>query len=88
MKTVTAKIVLARKLKIDTPDQVCDTHILNRLRHQYPDCYSFLIRQSEDSSFIGCTPERLASFNKDFILTEGLAGSTTKRENSFGRCKT
>jgi menaquinone-specific isochorismate synthase len=73
-----SKIVLARKLKIDTPDQVCDTHILNRLRHQYPDCYSFLIRQSEDSSFIGCTPERLASFNKDFILTEGLAGSTPR----------
>ena len=72
------KIVLARKLRIKTPNFVCDTHILNKLRHQYPDCYSFLIRQSEQSSFIGCTPERLASFNNEFILTEGLAGSTPR----------
>lgn len=69
------KIVLARKLDIKLDHEVCDTHILNRLRYQYPDCYSFLIRQNEHSSFIGCTPERLASFNKDYILTEGLAGS-------------
>ncbi|XWN38498.1 MAG: isochorismate synthase [Balneola sp.] len=72
------KIVLARKLNIKTPGSVCDTHILNRLRHQYPDCYSFLIRQNKSASFIGCTPERLASFNKEFILTEGLAGSTPR----------
>ncbi|MBO6620901.1 MAG: isochorismate synthase [Balneola sp.] len=72
------KIVLARKLNIKTDNSVSDTHILNRLRHQYPDCYSFLIRQSEKASFIGCTPERLASFNKDYILTEGLAGSTPR----------
>lgn len=72
------KIVLARKFRIKTPGSVCDTHILNRLRHQYPDCYSFLIRQGENSSFIGCTPERLASFNNEFILTEGLAGSTPR----------
>lgn len=72
------KIVLARKLNITLDEQVCDTHILNRLRNQYPDCYSFLIRQSGESSFIGSTPERLASFNNDFILTEGLAGSTPR----------
>lgn len=72
------KIVLARKLNLKLDHEVCDTHILNRLRHQYPDCYSFLIRQNDKSSFIGCTPERLASFNKDYILTEGLAGSTPR----------
>jgi len=72
------KIVLARKLKLKLDHEVCDTHILNRLRHQYPDCYSFLIRQSAQSSFIGCTPERLASFDKNYILTEGLAGSTPR----------
>lgn len=72
------KIVLARKLEIDTDNSVCDTHILNRLRHQYPECYSFLVRQNKHSSFIGSTPERLAAFNNKFILTEGLAGSTPR----------
>ncbi len=76
------KIVLARNLKIDLEHEVCDTHILNRLRKQYPECYSFLIRHNENSSFIGCTPERLASFNKDYILTEGLAGSISRGETA------
>lgn len=72
------KIVLARKLEIETKNPVSNTYILNRLRHQYPECYSFLIRQNERSSFIGSTPERLAAFNNQFILTEGLAGSTPR----------
>ena len=72
------KVVLARQLNIKLDRKIKDTHILNRLRVQYPDCYSFLIRQDGDSSFIGCTPERLASFNSKFVLTEGLAGSISR----------
>ncbi len=72
------KVVLARQLKIKLDQKIKDTHILNRLRVQYPDCYSFLIRQDSESSFIGCSPERLASFNSKFVLTEGLAGSTSR----------
>ena len=72
------KVVLARELSIDLPHPVKDTHILNILRRQYPECYCFLIRHDNTSSFIGCTPERLASFNSNFILTEGLAGSTCR----------
>lgn len=72
------KVVLARELTINLKTSIKDTHILNRLRGQYPDCYSFLIRQDKASSFIGCTPERLASFNSKFVLTEGLAGSTSR----------
>jgi menaquinone-specific isochorismate synthase len=72
------KVVLARELRLELDQPVKDTHILNRLRAQYPDCYSFLIRQDGESSFIGCTPERLASFNSKFVLTEGLAGSTSR----------
>ena len=72
------KVVFARQLSIKLDQKIKDTHILNRLRFQYPDCYSFLIRQNGESSFIGCTPERLASFNSKFVLTEGLAGSTSR----------
>lgn len=72
------KVVLARELTFKLNREISATHILNRLRFQYPDCYSFLIRQNSDSSFIGSTPERLASFNSQFVLTEGLAGSTSR----------
>tara|TARA_R110002096_G_scaffold339522_3_gene532852 strand:+ start:2105 stop:3574 length:1470 start_codon:yes stop_codon:yes gene_type:complete len=77
-----SKIVIARELPIKLDKPVSDTHILNRLRHQYPDCYSFLIRQNEQSSFIGCSPERLASFKGNFLFTEGLAGSTPRGKSA------
>lgn len=72
------KIVLARELKVKLQTPVSDTRILNHLRTQYPDCYSFLISQDGKSSFIGSTPERLASFHDREVLTEGLAGSTSR----------
>lgn len=72
------KVVLARKIDISLDYEVKDTHILNKLRNQYPDCYSFLIRQNEHASFLGSTPERLASFTSEYVLTEGLAGSTSR----------
>jgi menaquinone-specific isochorismate synthase len=72
------KVVIARELVIKPNRPVRDTHILHSLRRQYHDCYSFLIRQNSTVSFIGSTPERLASFNSNFVLTEGLAGSTSR----------
>lgn len=72
------KIVLAREMVVKLEKPVSDTLFLNRLRQQYPDCYSFLIRQDSEASFISCTPERLATFRNQFILTEGLAGSTSR----------
>ena len=72
------KIVLARELKVTLHTPVSDTRLLNHLRNQYPDCYSFLISQDGQSSFIGSTPERLASFHDREVLTEGLAGSISR----------
>jgi menaquinone-specific isochorismate synthase len=72
------KIVLARELKVQLQEPVSDTRLLNHLRNQYPDCYSFLISQDGSSSFIGSTPERLASFHDREVLTEGLAGSISR----------
>ena len=72
------KVVLARQLAIGLNEEISGTHILNRLRNQYPDCYSFLISHDSEQCFIGCTPERLATFNSRFVLTEGLAGSTSR----------
>ena len=72
------KIVLARKLRIKASHEISDTCLLNKLREQYPDCHSFLIGFEESSSFIGATPERLATFKRNHIFTEGLAGSISR----------
>lgn len=76
------KVVLARELVLKLNDSVSETHVLHTLRQQYPDCYCFLIRHSSNASFIGCTPERLAAFQRNFILTEGLAGSAPRGKNA------
>lgn len=81
------KIVLAREATIHLSDTPEPTHIINTLREQYPNCYSFLIRNAGSKTFLGCTPERLISFKKNYLLTEALAGSiqrgTTASEDAF-----
>lgn len=72
------KIVLARQLKIELHQPASATKILNHLRNQYPDCYTFMVSQDGKSAFLGSTPERLASFNDRDIETEGLAGSISR----------
>lgn len=72
------KIVLARQLKVELHHPASATRILNQLRNQYPDCYTFMVSQDGDSAFLGSTPERLASFNNRQIQTEGLAGSISR----------
>jgi menaquinone-specific isochorismate synthase len=72
------KIVLARQLKIELHQPASATRILNQLRTQYPDCYTFMVSQDGESAFLGSTPERLASFNDRDIETEGLAGSISR----------
>ncbi len=69
------KIVLARETLLQLDDGVTPTHIINTLRQKYPNCYTFLIRQDNAASFLGCSPERLVSFHKNYLLTEALAGS-------------
>ena len=72
------KIVLARELNVKLQYPVSGTRLLNYLRTQYPDCYSFLISQDGETAFVGSTPERLASFHDREVLTEGLAGSISR----------
>ena len=81
------KIVLAREATISLQEELEPTHIINLLREQYPNCYSFLIRYEGSKAFLGCTPERLISFRRNFLLTEALAGSiqrgATATEDAF-----
>jgi menaquinone-specific isochorismate synthase len=81
------KIVLAREAATRLKHIPEPTHIINILREQYPNCYSFLIRNHGSKTFLGCTPERLISFKKNYLLTEALAGSiqrgNTASEDAF-----
>lgn len=74
-KEVFNKIVLAREYVVSTDCKLSPVQIIHTLRKQYSDCYSFLIHKEKGGTFIGSTPERLASFRGNNLLTEALAGS-------------
>lgn len=69
------KIVLARQLSLPNSAHLHPTEMLHRLRNQYPNCSCFLIHPPRGESFLGATPEHLASFQQNLLLTEALAGS-------------
>jgi len=76
------KIVLARTIEMESKSDLTPTLFSYSLRQTYPECYNFLIQVDEHTSFIGSTPERLASFENGVIKTEGLAGSTSRGKSA------
>lgn len=72
------KIVLARKVQISMENPIRLTHVAHALRKTYPECTTYFISLENEKSIIGSTPEILASFKPNYILTEALAG-TIKR---------
>lgn len=77
------KIVLARSVTYTSPKKILPTVVAHQLREKYPQCYNFLIQQDADTSFVGATPERLASFKNGVFTTEGLAGSTSRGNSAI-----
>ena len=76
------KIVLARSMEMESKNRLRPTLLSYSLRKAYPECYNFIIQVDHDTSFIGATPERLASFENGVFKTEGLAGSTSRGKSA------
>jgi len=77
------KIVLARSLDLQSESEIRPTLLSHHLRNAYPDCYNFLIRPDRHTSFVGATPERLASFKDGMVQTEGLAGTISRGKSAL-----
>ncbi|MFW6348734.1 MAG: isochorismate synthase [Cyclonatronaceae bacterium] len=76
------KIVLSRRIRLDMKGEQQPTRVLNQLRHEYPSCYTFMMRPKGSTAFVGSTPERLLSIRSNYILTEGLAGSISRGKSA------
>src|SRR5690625_5854568 len=77
------KIVLARSLDLQSESEIRPTLLSHHLRNAYPACYNFLIRPDRHTSFVGATPERLASFKDGMVQTEGLAGTISRGKSAL-----
>ncbi len=77
------KIVIARSVSFQSKRELIPTVLAHKLRQKYPACYNFMIQRDPKTSFIGASPERLASFNNGTFLTEGLAGSISRGKSAI-----
>lgn len=77
------KIVLARSVSFQSKRELVPTVLAHKLRQKYPACYNFMIQRDPKTTFIGASPERLASFNNGTFLTEGLAGSISRGKSAI-----
>jgi salicylate biosynthesis isochorismate synthase len=68
------KVVAARSVSFELSPAPDPVRVLARLREQAPECTRFAIRRGA-ATFLGATPERLASLRAGVVETEALAGS-------------
>ncbi|HLO85764.1 MAG TPA: isochorismate synthase [Nostocaceae cyanobacterium] len=73
-----SKIVLADILDVNSSRPFNLTSSLNNLRQLHPNCYVFSLGNGQGQNFIGASPERLISINKQHLTTDALAGSAPR----------
>jgi menaquinone-specific isochorismate synthase len=78
---VIEKLVLARQVTISSPHPLDPGAIVSRLHNGYGHCTLFAFA-SNQSCFIGATPERLVRLDGKTVRTDCLAGSTNRDEDS------
>lgn len=72
------KIVLAQKSTFPKPRAVSGVDFLNRLRERFTACYTFSFSDGSERSFIGASPEKLVQIKSNRVLTEAIAGSSSR----------
>ncbi|MEX1062579.1 MAG: isochorismate synthase [Balneolaceae bacterium] len=77
------KIVIARHLDFQAEKPIRVPRVMDHLRHRFPECFNFMISAKNGPSFIGASPERLISLRRNKVLTEGLAGSTSRGNSTM-----
>lgn len=72
------KIVLSHELEAASQLPFNIFGSLNNLRHNYPNCYTFMVSNSQGQSFIGASPERIVKIENQLLETDALAGSAPR----------
>ncbi len=72
------KQVVAHALEVSRQRPFRRSLALPRLRSHHPDCYIFSFAGTQDTHFIGASPERLLSIRQGRLVTDALAGSAPR----------
>jgi len=76
-----SKIVLAHSINVILNEPFDYINALAYLRKNHPDCYIFSSSNGKGKQFIGASPERLISIQKQQFVTDSLAGSAPRGKN-------
>ena len=71
------KVVLARKVTLDSVVQFDSAALFGAIREGFPSCFNFCVGTPE-SAFIGASPELLVSSEGRTVAAVGLAGSSRR----------
>ena len=77
------KIVLAQKLVLKNNSSVKGIHYLDRLRERFSACYIFSFSDGSNRSFIGASPEMLLQVKNNVLMTEAIAGSSSRGKKAI-----
>ena len=76
------KIVLSRKITLDSDRSLSPFSLAHQLRERFPDCHTFCLGDHRPGMLVGATPENLLRVEGDRIETEALAGTTARGDNA------
>ena len=77
------KIVLAQKLVLKNDYSVNGIQYLDRLRERFSACYIFSFSDGSNRSFIGASPEMLLEVKNNLLMTEAIAGSSSRGKKAI-----
>lgn len=72
-----SKVVLARRVGVESADEFDARAVLSRLRERFHECTVFAMRSGE-AVFLGATPETLVSLHGERVRADCLAGSARR----------
>ncbi|MDG1701885.1 MAG: isochorismate synthase [Opitutae bacterium] len=77
------KIVLAQKLVLKNESGLQGIQFLDRLRERFSACYIFSFSDGNNRSFIGASPEILLQVKNGILMTEAIAGSSSRGKKAI-----
>ncbi|HEY9158960.1 isochorismate synthase [Candidatus Binatus sp.] len=74
------KVVLSRRLAIETASPIDPARFIDSARAARPSCVNFFV-SPRTTSFVGSTPERLVELDGETVTSSALAGSVPRGDN-------
>jgi isochorismate synthase len=74
------KVVLSRRLAVETASPIDPAHFMDSARTARPSCVNFFV-SGNATSFVGSTPEQLVKLDGETVTSSALAGSIPRGAN-------